>query len=133
MVMLFLWYSEGTKRNYRHFKSIFKKISLLCGYNFIMEIASLPLHCHFILFWIVLILVSGKRCYVPAKSSYFWQLIYPNNTHEHQNTDFFVQTCTYMYVPLQMGIVVTFKIQRNIQQNTDNNSEKEHKYIIKQT
>jgi len=32
-----------------------------------------------------------------------------------------------------MGIVVTFKIQRNIQQNTDNNSEKEHKYIIKQT
>ena len=93
--MLFLWYSEGTKRNYRHFKSIFKKISLLCGYNFIMEIASLPLHCHFILFWIVLILVSGKRCYVPAKSSYFWQLIYPNNTHEHQNTDFF---CSNMYI-----------------------------------
>ena len=72
--MLFLWYSEGTKRNYRHFKSIFKKISLLCGYNFIMEIASLPLHCHFILFWIVLILVSGKRCYVPAKSLFFGNL-----------------------------------------------------------
>ena len=128
--MLFLWYSEGTKRNYRHFKSIFKKISLLCGYNFIMEIASLPQHCHFILFWIVLILVSGKRCYVPAKSSIFGNL-YTRTTRmrtpEHRP---FLFKHVHMY---HCNLVVTFKIQRNIQQKTDNNSEKEHKYIIKQT
>ena len=96
--MLFLWYSEGTKRNYRHFKSIFKKISLLCGYNFIMEIASLPLHCHFILFWIVLILVSGKRCYVPAKSLFFGNL-YTRTTRMNTRTQTFlfkhVHICMY--------------------------------------
>ena len=94
--MLFLWYSEGTKRNYRHFKSIFKKISLLCGYNFIMEIASLPLHCHFILFWIVLILVSGKRCYVPAKSSIFGNL-YTRTTRMNTRTQTFLFKHVHMY------------------------------------
>ena len=127
--MLFLWYSEGTKRNYRHFKSIFKKISLLCGYNFIMEIASLPLHCHFILFWIVLIWFQ-ERDAMYLLNHLFWQLIYTRTTRMNTRTQTFLFKHVHMY---HCNLVVTFKIQRNIQQKTDNNSEKEHKYIIKQT
>ena len=87
--MLFLWYSEGTKRNYRHFKSIFKKISLLCGYNFIMEIASLPLHCHFILFWIVLIWFQ-ERDAMYLLNHLFWQLLYTRTTRMNTRTQTFL-------------------------------------------
>ena len=96
--MLFLWYSEGTKRNYRHFKSIFKKISLLCGYNFIMEIASLPLHCHFILFWIVLIWFQ-ERDAMYLLNHLFLELIYTRTTRMNTRTQTFlfkhVHICMY--------------------------------------
>ena len=93
--MLFLWYSEGTKRNYRHFKSIFKKISLLCGYNFIMEIASLPQHCHFILFWIVLIWFQERGAMYMLNHNIFGNLYTRTtrmNTPEHR------LFCSNMYI-----------------------------------
>ena len=96
--MLFLWYSEGTKRNYRHFKSIFKKISLLCGYNFIMEIASLPLHCHFILFWIVLIWFQERDAMYLLNHHIFGNL-YTRTTRMNTRTQTFlfkhVHICMY--------------------------------------
>ena len=96
--MLFLWYSEGTKRNYRHFKSIFKKISLLCGYNFIMEIASLPQHCHFILFWIVLIWFQERDAMYLLNHHIFGNL-YTRTTRMNTRTQTFlfkhVHICMY--------------------------------------